>query len=73
MKPKLAATKFIVIAVAFFTFMDPALGYWRHLCHGQLGMARIDPMMAPGKPSQHIHNIQGASSKSSSDTTEQLI
>jgi Domain of unknown function (DUF1996) len=64
MKLKLRTVDFLMILINLFHLLTPALGYWRHLCHGQLGQARIDPMMVPGKPSQHIHNIQGASSKS---------
>ena len=51
--------------VLFITFfLTPSLAFFRHLCHGQLGIGRVDPLMAPGKASQHVHNIQGAQSES---------
>lgn len=38
-------------------------GFWRILCHGTLGTARIDPVVNFGEISPHAHNIAGASSK----------
>jgi hypothetical protein len=38
--------------------------FWRLLCHGILGTARIDPIVNFGQIAPHAHNIAGASSKS---------
>lgn len=40
----------------------PAQAFWRHLCFGELGTGRVDPIMAPGAPSIHAHVLFGASS-----------
>jgi hypothetical protein len=34
------------------------------VCHGQTGLARIDPIMSPGAASQHAHTIFGSSGES---------
>jgi len=34
--------------------------FWRMLCPGRLGIARMDPIMSPGKVSQHAHAIYGS-------------
>ena len=38
--------------------------FWKIQCN-QLsgGIARIDPLISPGKPSDHAHTIKGGSSK----------
>lgn len=41
----------------------PVQAFWRHLCFGELGTGRIDPIMAPGEPSIHAHVLFGASSQ----------
>jgi hypothetical protein len=33
-------------------------------CRGNVGLARLDPMMSPGTASQHSHVIHGSSGKS---------
>lgn len=44
-------------------FVTPVDAFWRHLCFGELGTGRVDPIMAPGRPSQHAHVLFGASGK----------
>ncbi|EHA28471.1 hypothetical protein ASPNIDRAFT_43220 [Aspergillus niger ATCC 1015] len=34
--------------------------FWRLPCRGRSGVARIDPIMAPGKPSDHVHVVHGS-------------
>lgn len=38
--------------------------FWRLLCDGSVGLARIDPLIAPGGLSDHVHIIKGGSGKS---------
>ena len=53
--------------------VEPVLGYWRMDCMGIAGIARIDPIVTPGKISAHVHSIKGASGLSDSTTVEQLL
>jgi hypothetical protein len=62
MKNKLSTT-LIYLHLVSLLLVNPSFGFFRHLCHGTLGTLRVDPLMAPGKASQHIHDIHGASSK----------
>lgn len=39
--------------------------FWRLLCDGSVGLARMDPLMEPGKVGDHAHSIKGGSGKSS--------
>ncbi|GKZ51685.1 hypothetical protein AbraIFM66951_006744 [Aspergillus brasiliensis] len=34
--------------------------FWRLPCRGRSGVARIDPLMAPGKASDHVHVVHGS-------------
>jgi hypothetical protein len=34
--------------------------FWRLPCRGRTGLARIDPLMDPGKPSSHVHAVHGS-------------
>lgn len=49
--------------VAILFFVLPTHAFFRHLCFGELANGRIDPIMSPGHPSQHLHVTFGASSK----------
>ena len=42
---------------------DVSEAFFRHLCHGEVGMGRIDPIVTPNQVSQHVHGIHGAQSK----------
>ncbi|RAH65543.1 DUF1996 domain-containing protein [Aspergillus aculeatinus CBS 121060] len=48
----------IVTCLAIFT--DVANAFWRLPCRGRSGVARIDPIMAPGIPSDHVHAVHGS-------------
>ena len=37
--------------------------FWRMDCHSRSGLARIDPIVTPGKVSSHVHAVHGGSSK----------
>lgn len=38
-----------------------ANAFWRLHCPGQVGLARVDPLVNPGEPAQHVHAIHGSS------------
>lgn len=40
-----------------------ANAFWRLLCDGSVGLARIDPLMYSGEVSDHVHTIKGGSGK----------
>ena len=63
MKIERATINFLLVVISAISLVTPVEGFFRHLCHGQLGVSRVDPMISPGKASQHVHSIQGASSK----------
>ncbi|OJJ95429.1 hypothetical protein ASPACDRAFT_36013 [Aspergillus aculeatus ATCC 16872] len=48
----------IVTCLALIT--DVANAFWRLPCRGRSGVARIDPIMAPGIPSDHVHAVHGS-------------
>lgn len=56
-----AASTTMLLLFALMTV--PVQAFWRHLCFGELGTGRVDPIMAPGTPSGHAHVLFGASSK----------
>jgi hypothetical protein len=53
----------VMTFVAILLYVLPANAFFRHLCFGELANGRIDPIMSPGLPSQHLHVTFGASSK----------
>lgn len=38
----------------------PADAFWRLPCRGRTGVARIDPIVDPGKPAAHVHSLHGS-------------
>ena len=38
--------------------------FWRLLCDGSTGLARMDPLMNPGTIGEHAHSIKGGSGES---------
>ncbi|KAI5283781.1 hypothetical protein KEM54_001854 [Ascosphaera aggregata] len=48
--------------VAAFTaaFIAPADAFWRLPCRGRSGVARIDPIVDPGRPAAHVHSLHGS-------------
>lgn len=49
-----------VLLLLQFLFAD---AFWRLLCDGSVGLARIDPLMFLGEVSDHVHSIKGGSGK----------
>ncbi|KIW68215.1 hypothetical protein PV04_04175 [Phialophora macrospora] len=65
--------KAVIMLLASLFFAGPANAFFRHLCHGELGNGRVDPIVAPGNPSQHLHVIFGASNMGLEPTLEELL
>jgi len=40
-----------------------ASAFWRLECRGRVGLARVDPLVAFGKASAHVHAIHGSSGR----------
>lgn len=57
----MVALTFLVLWLGFFGASD---AFWRMLCHGRTGLARIDPLVDPGQISDHSHVVHGGGSKS---------
>ncbi|EXJ93519.1 hypothetical protein A1O1_01911 [Capronia coronata CBS 617.96] len=63
----------ILLVVAFLLNVAPTEAFFRHLCFGELGNGRVDPIMAPGQPSQHLHVSFGASNFGLDPTLDDLL
>ncbi|OOO11807.1 protein of unknown function DUF1996-containing protein [Aspergillus oryzae] len=50
----------LVTCLAAFSGLAEA--FWRLPCRGRAGLARLDPLMDPGKDSYHVHAIHGPDS-----------
>ncbi|KAJ4322223.1 hypothetical protein N0V84_004937 [Fusarium piperis] len=50
-----------------------AHAFWRMECPGRVGLARLDPIVDPGKISMHAHSIHGSSGFSDTSSTEELL
>ncbi|KAF5012454.1 hypothetical protein FDECE_1506 [Fusarium decemcellulare] len=50
-----------------------AHAFWRMECPGRVGLARLDPIVDPGKISPHVHAIHGSSGFSDNSNTEKLL
>ncbi|KIX09062.1 uncharacterized protein Z518_00140 [Rhinocladiella mackenziei CBS 650.93] len=63
-----------LLAIALILlFIVPTEAFFRHLCFGELGNGRVDPIMSPGRPSQHLHVSFGASSFGFNPTIDDLL
>jgi hypothetical protein len=51
----------VLTLFALLLRIGPAQAFFRHLCYGELATGRIDPIMSPGEPSQHLHVTFGSS------------
>lgn len=50
-------------AVILFVYFYTVSAFWRLPCPHQIGLARVDPLLAPGAISAHAHTIHGGNSK----------
>lgn len=51
-------------ALILFIYFCTVSAFWRLPCPRQIGLARVDPLVAPGGISGHVHTIHGGNSKS---------
>ena len=56
---KVKMTTALVISILFYT----TAAFWRLPCPRQIGIARVDPLVAAGAISEHAHTIHGGNSK----------
>lgn len=49
--------------LALVIWFSTALAFWRLPCPRQIGVARVDPLVAAGAISDHAHTIHGGNSK----------
>jgi hypothetical protein len=54
-----------ILMACFTLFPSYATAFWRLPCRGRSGVARLDPIVDPGKVAGHVHAIHGAGSKHS--------
>lgn len=47
--------------------------FWRMECPGRVGVARLDPIVSPGKSSAHVHAIHGSSGFSANSNHSSLL
>ncbi|KAF2140371.1 uncharacterized protein K452DRAFT_230488 [Aplosporella prunicola CBS 121167] len=59
-------------ALTALTLGGVANAFWRMPCRGRTGLARIDPIVDPGKVSSHSHSIQGSSNFAMDVTSAEL-
>ncbi len=52
------------IGLVFILHYGFANAFWRLLCQGNVGLARMDPLVNPGVVSDHVHTIKGGSGES---------
>lgn len=62
-----------ILLACFTIFSEFANAFWRLPCRGRTGVARLDPLVEPGKISSHAHTIHGAGSKRSATDFQSLI
>jgi hypothetical protein len=60
-------------ALLALSYVSPASAFWRLQCFGVAGVARIDPIVDPGTPSNHVHAIKGASGLNFNSTAADLL
>ncbi|KAJ5836738.1 hypothetical protein N7447_002764 [Penicillium robsamsonii] len=54
-------------------FPSHAAAFWRLPCRGRSGLARIDPIVEPGKASGHAHAVHGAGGFGMSSSQSELL
>lgn len=48
----------IFATATLILLFSPVSAFWRLSCMGVAGVARIDPLVSPGKQSGHVHTIK---------------
>ncbi|PYH90916.1 hypothetical protein BO71DRAFT_461155 [Aspergillus ellipticus CBS 707.79] len=62
----------VAIVVCLAALSGVADAFWRLPCRGRSGVARMDPLMASGKPSDHVHAVHGSGGFTMSSTEATL-
>ncbi|KAK5797448.1 hypothetical protein VI817_003739 [Penicillium citrinum] len=62
-----------VFLAALASFPSVADAFWRLPCRGRSGVARLDPIVDPGKISSHVHAIHGGGNFGMSANFESLL
>jgi hypothetical protein len=55
---------YTVFTALFLLLVGNVQAFWRMECRARSGVARIDPLVANGTVSEHVHVIHGSSGKS---------
>ncbi|KAH0122003.1 hypothetical protein KCU82_g22542, partial [Aureobasidium melanogenum] len=61
------------LAVSALSLAGSADAFWRLPCRGRSGVGRLDPIMDPGKVSDHVHVIHGGSNFGIDNTPQDLV
>jgi hypothetical protein len=59
--------------IFFLAAVQGAAAFWRMPCRGQIGLARLDPLVNPNEVAQHVHAIHGSSGFSMNASYEDLM
>ncbi|KAJ5775374.1 uncharacterized protein N7511_000385 [Penicillium nucicola] len=62
-----------ILMACFTLFPSYATAFWRLPCRGRTGVARLDPIVDPGKVSSHVHSVHGGGSFGMSSTEDSLL
>lgn len=52
----------VLLLISLLLTTTPVSAFWRLLCHGQVGVVRVDPLADFGMISDHAHAVHGANS-----------
>jgi len=52
----------VLLLIGLLLATTPVSAFWRLLCHGQVGVVRVDPLADFGMISDHAHAVHGANS-----------
>lgn len=63
----------LYIVAILLSGLSSTHAFWRLLCDGSTGLARMDPLMNPGTIGDHVHSIKGGSAFSTTSTSSDLL
>ncbi|KAK4964909.1 hypothetical protein LTR66_012202 [Elasticomyces elasticus] len=64
---------FVSLILAAIFLVQGATAFWRMPCRSRIGLARLDPLMDPGKLSDHVHTIHGGGNFGISSAPQDLV
>jgi hypothetical protein len=59
---KMKTFNLVLLLIGLLLATTPVSAFWRLLCHGQVGVVRVDPLADFGMISDHAHAVHGANS-----------